>query len=57
VKADDKRLRAIKKMGMEELCRRLFCRPRPLDLEPLPREAETVRGCRVCRGIVGLRAK
>ena len=27
VKGDDKHLRAIKKMGMEELCRRLFCRP------------------------------
>ena len=27
VKADDKHLQAIKKMGMEELCRKLFCKP------------------------------
>jgi hypothetical protein len=30
---------------------------RPLDLEPLPREAERVRGGGVWRGIVGLMAK
>jgi ArsR family transcriptional regulator, arsenate/arsenite/antimonite-responsive transcriptional repressor len=27
VKADDRHLRAVKKMGMEQLCRKLFCKP------------------------------
>ena len=27
VKADDKQLRSIHKMGMEQLCRKLFCKP------------------------------
>ncbi|HBA82702.1 MAG TPA: transcriptional regulator [Verrucomicrobia bacterium] len=27
VKADDRHLRAIDKMGVEELCRKLFCKP------------------------------
>ena len=27
VKADDKQLRAIQKVGVEQLCRKLFCKP------------------------------